>query len=55
MHNQTSALPGVYNPARQGQATIKDVSGLSMKTGRAMPLQIVTDGEVRQPHAQRIP
>lgn len=38
-------FPRVYSHVSQGQAAIKDVSGLSMKTGRAMLLQIVTIGE----------
>lgn len=37
--------PGVHSHVSQGQTAIKDVSGLSMKTGRAMLLQILTSGE----------
>lgn len=37
--------PGLRSRASQGQASIKDVSGLSEKTGRAEPPQIFTNGE----------
>lgn len=34
-----------HSHVSQGQTAVKDVSGLSMKTGRAMLLQILTNGE----------
>lgn len=37
--------PEVHSYVSQGQTAIKDVSELSMKTGRAMLLQILTSGE----------
>lgn len=43
--NKCLISPGLRRHASQGQASIKDVSGLSMKTGRAEPLQIFTNGE----------
>lgn len=45
LSNERLISPRVYSHVSQGQAAIKDVSGLSMKTGRAMLLQIVTIGE----------
>lgn len=37
--------PGIHSHVSQGQTAVKDVSGLSMKTGRAMFLQILNSGE----------
>lgn len=45
--NQASewlSSPGLGWPASQGQAAIKEASGLSMKTGRAQLQQIFTNG-----------
>lgn len=43
--NGCQISPGLRSHVSQGQAAIKDVSGLSMKTGRAVLLQIFTNGE----------
>lgn len=45
LSNKCRLSPGVHSHVSQGQTAIKDVSGLSMKTGRAMLLQILTSGE----------
>lgn len=43
--NGCQISPGLRSHVSQGQAGIKDVSGLSMKTGRAVLLQIFTNGK----------
>lgn len=43
--NGCQISPGLRSHVSQGQAAIKDVSELSMKTGRAVLLQIFTNGE----------
>ncbi len=45
LSNQCLISPGIHSHVSQGQTAIRDVSVLSMKTGRAMLLQILTSGE----------